>query len=306
MTRLNQISYDNFEDAIRSSGIRLRTGPFTTNLSTKLRDVIHNLYLLYADHTVSIEPGFSDFHLKIHQPSFFRRWYHPQVNFSFDGLTPFNPLPRPQAYAIFEWGLNWCISNYSHQYLMLHSAVLEKNGHAVIFPGAPGAGKSTLCAALSLSEWRLFSDEVALIEPVSNNLVSNPRPISLKNKSIEIIKAFSGEAIIGKTIYDTSKGTIAHMQPPVESVHRSNEKAKPKIIAFPKFIPGAKKSLIPLTKGEAFIKLCENAFNYSTLGLKGFDMMSELIDQCDCYQFEYSDLNDAIDTFNSIVPQKPL
>lgn len=297
---LKEVPYDHLDSLIRTDGIRLETGPFTTHLTTQLTDVIDNLMLLYADHQVSLEPGFSDFHLAIQQPGLIRRWVKPQVNFSFDGISPFRPLPRNQAYAIFEWGLNWCIANYAHYYLMIHAAVLERKGHAIILPGVPGAGKSTLCAGLALSGWRLFSDEMALIEPQSRQLVSNPRPISLKNDSIPLIRTFSPDAVLGMAIEETTKGTVAHLKPSTGSVKRGAEHSVPGIIAFPHYTAGASTTLAPLTKSRAFMMLCENAFNYSVLGKSGFSALKAVVDRSDCYQFEYSNLNDAVALFGSL------
>ncbi|MCW8916185.1 MAG: HprK-related kinase A [Magnetovibrio sp.] len=297
---LKEIPYDQLNSLIRTDGIRLETGPFTTHLTTQLTDVINNLILLYADHQVSLEPGFSDFHLAIQHSGLLRRWIKPQVNFSFDGISPFRPLPRNQAYAIFEWGLNWCIANYAHYYLMIHAAVLERKGNAIILPGVPGAGKSTLCAGLSLGGWRLFSDEMALIEPQSRQLISNPRPISLKNDSISLIRALSPDAVFGMTIEETTKGTVTHLKSSTSSVQRSAEQSVPSIIVFPHYTAGASTALAPLTKSRAFMMLCENAFNYSVLGKSGFSTLKAVIDQSDCYQFEYSNLNDAVALFNSL------
>lgn len=64
---------------------------------------------------------------------------------------------------MFEWGLNWVVAQNAHQFLVIHAAVVERHGRALIFPGAPGSGKSTLCAALLSRGWRLLSDEMALI-----------------------------------------------------------------------------------------------------------------------------------------------
>ncbi len=300
---ISALPYDHFSSFLKADGLRIETGPFITRLQTKLTDVIENLALLYSDYPISTKAGFSDFHLNILKPSSIRRWVQPQVNFTFDGITPFKPLPRPQAYAIFEWGLNWCISNYAHQYLIIHSAVLEKNGAGIVLPGIPGAGKSTLCAGLTLSGWRLFSDEMALIEPSSGQLVSSPRPISLKNESINIIKNFSSSAVFGITINDTTKGSIAHLKPPTESVQRCNQKATPRIIAFPKYRTGAKTSLTPLTKSRAFMTLCENSFNYTIQGKTGFKTIKSLISSCDCFEFEYSSLDEAIKTFDALIDQ---
>ncbi|MDF1529874.1 MAG: HprK-related kinase A [Sedimenticola sp.] len=300
---IGALPFEQFSNFLKSEGIRIETGPFVTRLRTKLTDVIENLALLYSDYPAFTQAGFSDFHLDIHKPASIRRWIQPQVNFTFDELTPFKPLPRPQAYAIFEWGLNWCISNYAHQYLIIHSAVLEKNDAAIVLPGVPGAGKSTLCAGLALSGWRLFSDEMALIDPSSGQLVSSPRPISLKNESINIIRNFSSSAVFGITINDTTKGSIAHLKVPEQSIQLCNQKALPKIIAFPRYRKGASTSLTPLSKSRAFMTLCENSFNYTIQGKNGFSTVKTLIDNCDCFEFEYSSLEDAIRTFDTLIEQ---
>ncbi len=299
-TTLKEIPLPLLKSTIKSSGLRIETGPFTTLLRTQLPDVIENLCLLYKDHIASTEKGFSDFHLDVLQPKLFRRWYKPQVNFSHDGISPFSPLPRQHAYAIFEWGLNWCIANYANNYLMIHSAVLEKNGYGVILPGVPGAGKSTLTAALALSEWRLFSDEMALIEPSNRVLISNPRPISLKNESISIIKKFSPKAIFGMQIHETTKGTVSHMRPPAESVARAHESATPSAIVFPRYQARSETALTPITKSRAFMSLCDNAFNYNIQGKKGFEVLKDIISRCDCYQLEYSQIDEAIETFDQL------
>jgi len=83
---------------------------------------------------------------------------------------------------------------------------------AVIMPGVPGAGKSTLCAAFGLSGWRTLSDEHALIPPVSRQVVPLCRPVSLKNESIGVIRSFSSQAVFGPPSRDTHKGTVQHMK----------------------------------------------------------------------------------------------
>src|SRR3546814_17273791 len=68
-----------------------------------------------------------------------------------------------QALPMLEWGLNWCIGAHGHQFLIIHAAVIERNGLAAILPGAPGSGKSTLTACLVHNGWRLLSDAMALV-----------------------------------------------------------------------------------------------------------------------------------------------
>lgn len=282
-------------------GIWLRTGPFSLHVKTTLPRVAEGLYELYGQFEIrDANNAFADFHVEISSPSGLRRWFRPQVNFSFDGDLPFKPLPLDQAYPMLEWGLNWCVSMHAHQYLIIHAGVVEKNGFAAILPAPPGSGKSTLTAGLVLSGWRLLSDELTLIDRRTGLIHPLPRPVSLKNQSIPIIQSFSSEAVINRPSHDTAKGTVAHMRPPRESVRRQHEPAHPGWVIFPKWAANAPATLSPRSHAETFIYLAQNAFNYSHLGADGFRTGTHLIEQADCYDFQYSDLNDAVATFNRL------
>ena len=58
--------------------------------------------------------------------------------------------------------------------------------------GLPGSGKSTLAAGLVYrGGWRLLSDELALLSLGDGAVSALPKPISLKNESIAIMKRFA-------------------------------------------------------------------------------------------------------------------
>lgn len=240
---------------------------------------------------------FADFHIKIAKPSLIRSWYKPQVQFYADGKTPFKPLPLSQAYPFFEWGLNWCIATHVFNFLIIHAAVLEKQGNALILSGVPGAGKSTLCAALANRGWRLLSDEMAVVDLTTNAVIPIVRPVSLKNQAIDILKSFAPHAVFGDSFYDTAKGTVAHMKPCEDSIAKASQTAFAKWIVFPRYQPDAQTTLQPLSKGQVVLKLAENSFNYSILGEQGFMAMCDLVERSECYEFEYSNLEEAIALF---------
>ena len=279
----------------------MRTGPFSLRVQSSLRAVAEGLFELYGQFEVrDTQNAFADFHVEINSPRGLRRWFRPQANFSFDGDYPFKPLPLDQAYPMLEWGLNWCVSMHAHQYLIIHAGVVEKNGLAAILPAPPGSGKSTLTAALVLSGWRLLSDELTLIDRKTGLIHPLPRPISLKNESISVIRGFNETAFINRASHDTAKGTVAHMRPPRESVRRQHEPARPGWVIFPKWIAHAPATLTPRSKAETFIYLAQNAFNYSHLGVDGFKVGTQVIEQTDCYDFQYSRLDEAIAIFNTL------
>jgi len=201
---------------------------------------------------------------------------------------------------VFEWGLNWCVSQHCHNYLIVHAAVVERSGYAAIFPAPPGSGKSTLCAALVNRGWRLLSDELTLIDLDDSTLTPLPRPVSLKNQSIEVIGRFAPDAVLSRPVADTLKGTVAHMKPPLEAVRREADRARPGWIIFPRYEAGSATKLGALPKSDTFMKLADNCFNYSLLGTRGFDALVEVVDSSDCFEFCYSDLDEAILAFDAL------
>jgi len=265
-----------------------------------LAPIIHGVALHYADHLVEDSEGFADFHVRVAPPRSLRRWIGPQVHFHFDGARPFLPLPADQSFAMLEWGLNWCVSAHCHQFLIVHAATVEKAGFALLLPGDPGAGKSTLCAGLVSRGWRLLSDELTLLELATGHVVPLPRPVSLKNASIDVIRGFSPDAVLGAPVHDTVKGSVAHMKPPTGSVRRAADVARPRWIVLPRFERGAAAQLAPLSKARAFMHLADHAFNYDIHGRLGFELLAQVIGGSDCFEFHYGALDDAVAVFDEL------
>jgi HprK-related kinase A len=282
------------------SGLRLATGPFVISVSSALPAVSAAVGTLYADYPVLDEPGFVDFHVSVHRPRSLRRWWNKQVVFGFEGDEPFNPLPGDQGFPLLEWGLNWCVYGMCHQYLILHAAVLERNGRALILPAPSGSGKSTLCAGLLFNGWRLLSDELTLISPSDGQIVPIPRPVSLKNQSIGVIQRLVPHAIFGSQVEETSKGVVAHFRPPLEAVRLAAQRAAPAWIVMPRFVAEQPALLQPVEKARALMCLIENAFNFDVFGLSGFELLRSVVDRSQCFTFEYSHLPDAIAMFSRL------
>lgn len=289
-------------DWIRSTGVFIKTGPFVVHARSTIPRVIDGIELLYANYPLRRDAPFADFHVAVTQPSGLRRWIRPQVNFEFDGVVPFKPLPVDQALPLFEWGLNWTIATHAHQYLIIHAAAIEKDGFAAILPAPAGSGKSTLCAGLVHRGWRLLSDEMALIDMESGLVMPLARPINLKNASIEVIRDFVAGAVITPPAHDTAKGTVALLKAPADAVTRAAEPAVPAWVIVPKYEAGAPASLEPKSRAETFIELGQNAFNYSVHGARGFRVLAKVMDGCSCFHFRYSRLDDAVATFAALAP----
>ena len=299
--KLNRLPRSELANLLTSGEFLIRLGPFHVKLKSDMEDLVGLIQCLYGDCRLEASSSLADFHLQLNRPRNLRRFYRPQARFLIDGQSPFSPFPVDHAFALFEWGLNWSVATYAHQFLMLHSAVVEKNGKAVLLPAWPGSGKSTLCAALVYRGWRLLSDEFGLIRPDSDAMTPFPRCIPLKNESIAIMSDFAPQAVMGPVFPKTRKGDVAHLKPPSESMQRSSELATPRFVIFPRYSPGKQATLRPLAKARAFMKLAGNAFNYELLGESGFRTVASLTHACDTFLFHYDDLNKAVQTLDRLV-----
>jgi len=280
-------------------GLYLRTGPFTCCIRSNSPALLDGLCQMYGAYAID-DSGFADFHLHLRRSTGWRRWIRPQVRFDNDGAIPFEPMPANHAFPMLEWMLNWCVSGSAHAYLIIHAAVVEKNGRAMVLPAPPGSGKSTLCAALACRGWRLLSDELTLIGLDDHLVTPLARPVSLKNASIPVMKAYAPDAQFTRSALDTSKGTVAHLKAPDASVARSAEPARIAWVVFPRYQAGADLALAPIAPARAFMRVAENAFNYSLTGARGFEALGGVIDGCNSFDFTYSKLDQAIALFDAM------
>lgn len=291
---LSDLSPDDLRRRLRNQGLALRVGAYVFRIRSPLEEVRRGLALLYADYPLAAEDDFADFPVSVVPGWFLRRWLQPQARFLANGHLPFKPLPTSQALPLLEWGLNWCVSNQVFDRLVIHGAVLERNGRALLLPGTPGAGKSTLCAALAHSGWRLLSDELTLADLDDTCIHPLPRPVSLKNRSISILKEYAPGTVFTNPVHDTAKGSVALMRAPMNSVARAQEVALPRWVVFPRYMAGSQTDLQPLSRAKAFMRLAEQGFNYGILGKHGFEALGTLVESCECHEFRYSRLDEAV------------
>lgn len=289
---------------LRNDGLILQIGPFSFRVVSAIECVAEGIRTLYSDYPVLDESHFVDYTVNIDGGSGWRRFARKQAIFRFDGGQPFVPLPEDHAFPLLEWSMNWCIATYAHHFLLLHSAVIEREGCAVILPAPPGSGKSTLCAGLVNRGWRLLSDELALVSLIDASITPLCRPISLKNQSIDLMHRYVPGATFSRVVHDTSKGSVSLMKVPRAHLQSIRETASPRWVIFPKYVAGSAPSLVERSKANSMLELGRNSFNYMVLGRIGFEVLSKVIDASDCYDFHYSQLDDAVKVFDDLVARR--
>lgn len=286
---LSELPLSIVKKKITSEGLRIRIGRFNSLIRLpNINRLISDFYHLYQDSSVFLNQEYIDFTVSLELTQGIRAILMPQINFDFCGIRPFEPLPLAQSLPLLEWGMNWCVSQHFHKSLIIHAAVIEKHGKCIILPGLPGAGKSTLCAGLvNLGGWRLLSDELTLVDLDSGHILPNPRPISLKNQSIEIIKQLCPDLYCSTVVKDTVKGKVGLFKPTVESIEKVDEAVPAKYIIFPRYIEDSPFQMSKISRGRAFLELANQSFNYSVLGEKGFEAIAKQMDAVKCFELQY-------------------
>ncbi len=284
---------------LRADGLLLRTGPFVYRLRAELPAIDAHLQVLYANHPVAQPGDYVDFDVAI------RRVWRPkggwQLAFESDGERPFALMPVAHANPLLEWAMNWCVASQVKHHVLIHAAVLERDGRALLMPAPPGSGKSTLCAALMLRGWRLLTDEMALLTlDAQPQLLPLGRGVSLKNRSIDLIRDFDPRAVFTQVTHDTVKGSIAHLQPLAEHVARLDEPASPAWLVFPQFSADATTTITPLPRPATLLDLMGQSFNAEQLGLPAFRALTAMLAQSTCHHVRFGSLSAALQAIDQV------
>ena len=258
------------------------------------------LAALYCAHELETDVCGAHFVIRVDAPGLVRRIFRAQAQFSFDDRHPFIPLPARMAAPMLEAGLNWCVGTFANQFLVIHSATLERNGRALLMPAPPGSGKSTLCAALVSRGWRLLSDEFALVDPASGLLVPVPRPVALKERSIALIANWAPDAVFGPAIVNNEGQLVSYMRPPAASVRASSVRCPAGLVVIPQYAEGAEVTVTPMTRARAVLHLADNSFNYNLHGRQGFERLADIADVAPGVTLRYSRLQDGVDAVDRL------
>ena len=286
--------------ALAGPGLWFDYGAAVLRVRSESATLAAQLKAVYHSFPFACRGTWADLHVQIERPKNLRRWLAPQVLFRCDSRLPFEPYPADSPLPLLEWGGNWLIGQRLHHALLLHSGVVERDGLALLLPAIPGSGKSTLTAALSLRGWRLLSDEFGVYDPREQTLRPMLKPVALKNESIDAILRFAPEARLGPRFPKTRKGTVAHLGALADAVARRHEPARPGAVILPRWVKNSGTRLEALPPDRLFTALAFNAFNFTTLGVAGFDAVVGLLRRCPAWKLEYSDLSDAVEAIGAL------
>jgi len=300
ITRVRDLSFPELLRQIAATRLNVDYGAATLRVGSSIPAFVRVFHLVYGGfHARPTDAEFAEYHIQLKKGRGIRSVLRRQSRFLIDGVEPFEPFAAEGALPLFEWGVNWCFGQRANQYVLLHAGALALDDRAVIMAAPPGSGKGTLAAALMLRGSRLLSDEFGVLRPETGDLIPMLKPVALKNQSVEVIRSFSEDAVIGPLFTGTRKGDVAHLAPNDASVDAVHRPAQPKLVLFPTYESGARLDARRLPGEEAFARLAFNSFNYHLLGPVGFEAIARVIESCPAYHIRYSQFDEAIEWVQS-------
>lgn len=278
----------------RWPSLTVRVGPFAFDLRSPLADVIGDVGRLYRDYPTDAADGIADYSVAVLPPSPLRRWIRPNLILACDVEVPFMaPVPRRHGLLALEMGMNLQLAAGMHRFVLLHAGAVARDGGALVMTGDSGAGKSTLAAMLGHRGWRFLGDEFALLDPADGRFLPFPRPISLKNASIDLLRGVAPADRFGPRFDGTIKGSVQHLAPPVEAIAAMDMAVPARLIVMPSFAAGAEPTIRRISRAECFFHLSQASTNYRHIGEPAFDAVWRLVESAPAYEIGYASTEDA-------------
>ncbi len=276
-----------------------RIGVIRASVRTTLRRLGRQYASLYR-HFLVDHPQENEIRVEVHRQPIsltHRRRYQVTVN----GDPHGEPVLYEEILPFIEWALAWRIPDVMPDYLQLHSSAMEVDGTGVIFPGQSGSGKSTLATALLARGWRYLCDEFALIHADTLMLHPYPRAICLKQPSYPVIESAGIRLNENHDYIKGAKGRVRFINAAAVREDAIGCPCPIGYVVFPKYIAGAKPTLMRISRAEAAFALhhvCHNLFKCRTLGI---DVLTEMIRGASCYRLISGEINATCDLVEQLV-----
>lgn len=283
--------------------VTIRVGPRIFRIGSDWRAPVESVETLYRNYPPppSLIPDYS---VRLEAARFGRRLFRPSIAIRGDYILP-EAVPQSLEHGLIsaEMAMNLQMALGERRFLLLHASSVEKDGRVLIMTGESGSGKSTLSALLDACGWRFMGDEFALIDPISGDIYPFPRPISLKNEAIALMRAQLPPERFGTVQAGTAKGDICHLIPEQAAIAAMDDPAPPALILFPQY--GLLRAIRPVGISEAFVRLTQASTNYTALGEAGFDALTRLVTSTPACAIDYPDTDTALALVNELWAARP-
>lgn len=188
-------------------------------------------------------------------------------------------------------------------FLDIHAGVVSDGKRCLLLPAAPGSGKSTLTAALVHAGFEFFSDEVALLEDGTLDVLPVPLALCVKDTGIGAL-ASHYPRLRGSPVHRRGDGKRVVYLPPAREHRPFDERARPvHALVFPQYAPGSETALTPLPRPAALQALLSQCLRVAArLDFERVERIVAWIAKLPCYALRVGDSEAAVAAIGAIFP----
>ncbi len=287
--------------AARSLGVRCRhyrIGPVPVSIHSIVPDALDAYHALYRSYEVT-SPFPESLRIEVvamrsHRTG--RRYYHIRGGDEEEFIVRSKDRILPHVEAT----INLLIARYLPDYLQIHASVVCRDGAAVVFPGKPGAGKTTLAAALLARGWSYSTDEFALIEPRTHLLFPYPKALSIKDGSLAILTAMGLPIDEHRTYTTDKKGRIRCLDPLSVRPDAVADECPVRMVVLPEFSPEGVPTIEPISRAQAVFEMTRCCFNFLKFRTRAVKLLADVVRQARCYRMRTSDLTKSCELVETL------
>ena len=215
-------------------------------------------------------------------------------SYIYRGGEPFGFAQRLSFLGPIVKSILWAAAINAHPFLFyIHAGVVGAGEGCVLFPAAPGSGKSSLTAAMTSKGFRYFSDEVALVETPEFDVQPMPLAFCAKRSGWDVMARYFPE-ILEAPMHRRGDGKdVKYAAPPPALVQHTP--ARVSHIIFPQYKADADTQLVSVPRADALRRLMDECLALRTrLNLHHAQRLIDALCGIDCYALTFSSLDEAV------------
>jgi hypothetical protein len=155
----------------------------------------------------------------------------------------------------------------------VHAGAVRWNGHGLLLPGAQGAGKTTLTAALVQDGAGYLTDEAAAFD--GNRVLPYPKPLSLSVASLAALGLPPGpqDPAIDRHVLAADLGGEVMTEP-----------CRISAVVFPTYSADRAPAALPIGRGQAMLWLAEETFHFDRRSRVSLEALERATRGAPCFQ----------------------
>ncbi|MCB1955190.1 MAG: PqqD family peptide modification chaperone [Rhodocyclaceae bacterium] len=199
-------------------------------------------------------------------------------------------------------GLIWQCAITRHDFFLdIHAGVVGDGERCVLFPAAPGSGKSTLTTALAHHGFEYFSDEVALLHLPDLQVEAVPLATCVKDSGVGALARFYPALADTESHLRGDGKRVRYVAPPAAALPPAGTRRPVGAIVFPRYTPGDPGQLERLSPNEALTALMAECLIVATrLDAAKVRQLLQWISATPCYRLPVCDLDVAVEAVRAL------